>query len=77
MLWPVLTLLALAALAAAHFWWRSKFTRLEQTSQSEIEKLKQAQQRAASQVRTQQEALLNSMAEGLLRRWEKTMRRAP
>ena len=61
---------AIAVLAGLHLWWRARF-RAAQTTwqcriQSEIEKLQQAQQRAALQIQTQQEALFNSMAEGLL-----------
>jgi two-component system phosphate regulon sensor histidine kinase PhoR len=66
MLWPVLTFLALAALVMLHFWWRRKFARARQDSQREMEQLSQAQQQASLQIQTQQEALFNSMAEGLL-----------
>ena len=63
-------LVAIASLAGLHWWWRGRFravqTTLQREIQKEIEKLQQAQQRAALQIQTQQEALFNSMAEGLL-----------
>lgn len=65
-MWPILTILALLALAAAHFGWRRKFLRAQYASRSEIEKLKDEHRRAAIQIQTQQEALFNSMVEGLL-----------
>jgi len=67
MLWPILILLAaLATILVAHFWWRGRFAQLKESSRSEVEKLNQAQRQAAAQVQSQQEAVLNSMAEGLL-----------
>ena len=66
MIWPVLTLLAAAALVLLHFAWRSKFLRAQAATQEEIEKLKQSQQQIAARSQTQQEALFNSMVEGLL-----------
>src|SRR5947208_354138 len=66
MFWPFLSLFALAAVAALHFWWRHRFTRLEHDSRAEMEKLRQSQQQATAQLQTQQEAVLNSMTEGLL-----------
>jgi two-component system phosphate regulon sensor histidine kinase PhoR len=72
MVWApwIIALLAIAALAGLHLWWRARFHAVQATLQREIqieiEKLQQAQQRAAAQIQTQQEALFNSMAEGLL-----------
>ena len=66
MLWPVLTLFALAAAVGLHLWWRGRFWRARQTAQREISKLQQAHRQLAQQIDTQQEALFNSMAEGLL-----------
>src|ERR1051326_1200560 len=61
---------ALALLVGLHLWWRGRFrsvqTKLQREIQKEVEKLQQAQERASLQVQTQQEALFNSMAEGLL-----------
>ena len=72
MVWEIWLTVALALLAVAglHLWWRAKFRSvqagLQRDIQKEIEKLQQAQQRAALQIQQQQEALFNSMAEGLL-----------
>src|SRR5467141_2568685 len=65
-MWPVLTILALAALAALHFRWRTKFLRLRAAAQNELEQHKSLQERTTVQLQTQQEALFNSMVEGLL-----------
>jgi two-component system phosphate regulon sensor histidine kinase PhoR len=72
MAWAILIIIlaAAAALATLHLWWQGRFrsvqTTLQREIQREIEKLRQAQERAALQIETQQEALFNSMAEGLL-----------
>jgi len=66
MFWPTLTILAFVALAAAHFGWHRKFLRAQHASQADLERLKDEHQRAALQIQTQQEALFNSMVEGLL-----------
>jgi two-component system phosphate regulon sensor histidine kinase PhoR len=65
-MWPILTVLALGACAAVHFWWRAKYSRLSQSSRAQIDKLHQEQELAGHQVQTQREALFNSMVEGLL-----------
>jgi two-component system phosphate regulon sensor histidine kinase PhoR len=49
-----------------HLWWRDKFHKEQQACWQELEKLKESQQQAAAQVQSQQDALFNSMAEGLL-----------
>jgi two-component system phosphate regulon sensor histidine kinase PhoR len=66
--WSILTVLAFIALAAGvvHLWWRRAFLRAQETSRATIEQLKESQERAAHQIQTQQEALFNSMIEGLL-----------
>src|SRR5262245_35241802 len=66
MLWPFLTFVALAGIALVHYWWRGKFQRAQAASQEEFKKLKQSHELAAGQVQTQQNALFDSMAEGLL-----------
>jgi len=63
---PALTILAILAACALHFWWRKKFMLAELSARREIEDLKHLQKEAAFQTETQQEALLNSMVEGLL-----------
>jgi two-component system phosphate regulon sensor histidine kinase PhoR len=66
----IIILTAVAALLALHLWWQARFQTvqitLQREIQKEIQKLQQAQERAALQIQTQQEALFNSMAEGLL-----------
>jgi two-component system phosphate regulon sensor histidine kinase PhoR len=65
-MWPVLTFLALAALALLHFWWRRRFTEAQQAAEREIEELKDIQLNSFNQFQSQQNALFDSMAEGLL-----------
>jgi two-component system phosphate regulon sensor histidine kinase PhoR len=60
-----LVLMALTA-AVVHVFWRRKFHRAEEAARAESEKLTSTQERAAVQIHTQQEALFNSMIEGLL-----------
>ena len=66
MLWPILTALACLGSLALHFWWRNKYRQLEQRLRREIEGINQNQKQAALQVQAQQDALFDSMAEGLL-----------
>jgi two-component system, OmpR family, phosphate regulon sensor histidine kinase PhoR len=63
---PSLALCALAALTVLHLSWRGRFRRSQQAAQAELAKLKQVQQQSALQLQTQQEALFNSMVEGML-----------
>ena len=68
-MWPVLTGLALAALVLQFFWWRRRFVEAQQVAQvaqREIEELKQIQLNSFNQFQSQQNALFDSMAEGLL-----------
>lgn len=66
MLWPILTISGLIAAVGLHFWWRARFRRAQADCQARLLKLEQAQAQASLQVQTQQEALFDSMAEGLL-----------
>jgi two-component system, OmpR family, phosphate regulon sensor histidine kinase PhoR len=67
MLWPILTIVAAAAaLVSLHLGWRAKFQRAQRAAQTETEQLRQAQAQSALQIQTQQAALFDSMAEGLL-----------
>ena len=66
MFWPILTLLAAGALVALHCWWRERFRRVQEQARDEYEKLRRAQEQSSLQIQTQQEALFNSMAEGML-----------
>jgi two-component system phosphate regulon sensor histidine kinase PhoR len=65
-MWPYLTFLALAALAVLHFWWRRRFAEAQQVAEREIEELKEIQLNSFNQFQSQQNALFDSMAEGLL-----------
>jgi two-component system, OmpR family, phosphate regulon sensor histidine kinase PhoR len=65
-MWPVLTILAVAALIALHFWWRQRFQQAQQAAKREIAELKQTQLNSFNQFQTQQNALFDSMTEGLL-----------
>jgi len=66
MLWPLLTLFAVTLAAGLHLWWRAKLRRVRSDSERALHKFQQAQAQASLQVQTQQEALFDSMAEGLL-----------
>jgi len=66
MFWPALTILLIGGLVALHFRWRSKFRQAQEADARELESLRRSQQQSALQTQTQQEALFNSMAEGLL-----------
>jgi len=65
-MWLVLTVFALAALAIVHFWWRRRFVETQQAARREIEQLKDIQLNSFNQFQSQQNALFDSMAEGLL-----------
>jgi len=58
--------LAAAALAALHWAWRRKFLRAQEAAARELERSNQAREQAAAQFQVQQEAIFNSMIEGLL-----------
>jgi len=57
---------ALGALIALHFWWRGKFRRAAAAADREIEILKRQQEQSAFHQQVRQEAIFNSMVEGLL-----------
>jgi two-component system phosphate regulon sensor histidine kinase PhoR len=67
--WPFLTILAFAVLVAfaiAYFNLRAKLQQQEARASKEIGEMKVRQQAQALKIQTQQEALFNSMIEGLL-----------
>jgi two-component system phosphate regulon sensor histidine kinase PhoR len=66
MVWPILTLLALATLAAVHFWWRKKFLAARAAAEDEMARFAEAHQQAATELQGRLETLFNSMVEGLL-----------
>src|SRR2546426_3470717 len=68
-MWPTLTILAGLGLVALHFWWKRRFDEArerlkEQTGQNAV--LQEEQQLALAQAQAQQQALFNSMVEGVL-----------
>jgi two-component system phosphate regulon sensor histidine kinase PhoR len=65
-MWPVLTLLSLAALVALHFAWRQEYLRQQRQVQSEMDVSRRQQQQTTSDAQAQQQVLFNSMLEGLL-----------
>jgi two-component system phosphate regulon sensor histidine kinase PhoR len=64
--WPFLTILAVVAVVVVHSLWRQKFLRAQDVARAEIDQLKGREEQQTIQVRTQQEALFDSMIEGLL-----------
>jgi two-component system phosphate regulon sensor histidine kinase PhoR len=68
-MWPALTILALCALAALHFWWRKRLAELEEQLRKQREQtaaLQEQEQHALAQAQSHQQALFNSMVEGVL-----------
>ena len=66
MLWPLLVVFAVIALFILRLSWRRKLLRSQSDARAEIERLKEVHRESAAQLRSQQEALFNSMIEGLL-----------
>ena len=66
MFWPILTLLALAALPVVYSVSRRQRVHSERAAAAEIQTLKQAQNQAFLHFQAQQKTLLDSMLEGLL-----------
>jgi two-component system phosphate regulon sensor histidine kinase PhoR len=68
-MWSAIAILALVSLVAAHLGWRRRFTELQKTLQQQREQnaaLEDRQQRAVAQAQSRQQALFNSMVEGVL-----------
>jgi two-component system phosphate regulon sensor histidine kinase PhoR len=66
MLWPFLTILALGASVVLHCWWRASFRRFQQQAGRDYQKLQSDYEQSLLQSQSQQEALFNSMADGML-----------
>ena len=64
--WLILTFVALTALLIVHLHWRRRFRQAEQRSRFDIQALEGRLQQEAERFETQQEALFNSMVEGVL-----------
>src|SRR5690349_6966940 len=65
-MWRALTIVGFAALAALHFWWRRRFRHAQEFAKRDLATLKQQQQQSAREQQAQQNAIFNSMQEGLL-----------
>jgi two-component system, OmpR family, phosphate regulon sensor histidine kinase PhoR len=68
-MWPFLTGLALATVVALHFWWRRNYLALRERlheQQRVLDGQQEQQQQAAAQIQAQQQAVFNSMVEGVL-----------
>src|SRR5262249_41901901 len=66
MFWPILTIISVLAVVASQIWWRGRLRQAKADAQLALEKLQRAQTENSQQIQTQQEALFDSMAEGLL-----------
>jgi len=66
MLWPILTLLAVAALFLLEVTWRRRLAHARKEAQEALAALNQDRQRTTQQTQEQQEAIFNSMADGVL-----------
>jgi two-component system, OmpR family, phosphate regulon sensor histidine kinase PhoR len=65
-MWPLLTILAIAAAIGTYFFWKRKFVRLQRQVQGEMEDFQRHQQQTTIDAKAQQQVLFNSMLEGLL-----------
>ncbi len=66
MVWPVIAVLAIGGAVALHLWWRARYAAAARDSEKKFSELQEAEQRAASAVNARQQALFDSMAEGVL-----------
>ena len=66
MFWPILTVLLLLTGIALQAWWFGRLRQVRAEGNREVRNLLDAQEQSALELQTQQEALFNSMAEGLL-----------
>src|SRR5256885_14459890 len=68
-MWPALTILASAGILALHFWWKRRYDQVREKLHAQAgqnESLHEQQQVALAQAEVQQQALFNSMVEGVL-----------
>jgi two-component system phosphate regulon sensor histidine kinase PhoR len=67
-MWPYLSGLLLAVVVALHLWWRRSFLALQRKFEEQRQSLAKQQERqdAAAQIQAQQQAVFNSMVEGVL-----------
>ncbi len=64
--WPVLALLAALGLLVLHLWWRARFLRTRAEARRELERTNARHDELVQRLRVQQNAVFDSMAEGLL-----------
>ena len=68
-MWPALTILASAGILALHFWWKRRYDQVREKLHAQAGQnasLHEQQQVALAQAEVQQQALFNSMVEGVL-----------
>jgi two-component system phosphate regulon sensor histidine kinase PhoR len=57
--WPILTILAIAAAAAIHIWWRGRFAREQEQARAGLKDLQRRQDQSITDARAQQQVLLD------------------
>ena len=65
-MWPALTILALIGLVVLYLRWRRKFRLAQATSRLEVARLRNEREAAAAEAHARQDALFDSMIEGVL-----------
>jgi len=65
-MWQFLTILTALMLLGLHFWWRKRFFVAREDANREVARLARQQQQVAAQAGAEQEALFNSMTEGVV-----------
>jgi two-component system phosphate regulon sensor histidine kinase PhoR len=65
-MWPALTIIAVVAVIALHFWWRSRFFAQAGRHAAEAEALQRRQHQTSLEAQAKQRVLFDSMIEGLL-----------
>ena len=66
MVWPILTVLILLGGVGLQVWWCARLRQAKADGEEELQRLRDAQAQASLQQQRQQEALFDSMAEGLI-----------
>jgi len=66
MLWPIIACLAAAAGIALHFWWRARCRSEVESALRKLNQSREERAQASLQARVRQEALFDSMVEGVL-----------
>jgi len=66
MLWQISTVLALVALVVVHLWWARRLRAHENAARSRVDELARTNEAARVQAQAQQEAVFDSMVEGVV-----------